>query len=531
MSTQKTQKTTPPIVLAILDGWGIAPPSKGNAIALAKTPVMDELKKKYAYTELRAHGKHVGLPAHQDGNSEAGHINLGAGRVIEQDSVEISHAIETGTFFKNSAFIAAIDHANNNKSNLHLMGLLSQKQSAHVDPNHLLALLLLCRQKKVKNVFIHLFTDGRDSQKFIAVNLVNQLQKELLPSEQIASIMGRFYSMDRKKSWENIEKAYNALVLGEDPYFPTPEAAILAAYNKGESDEFITPSLITNEYEKSGKSGHKSSRPKVIISNNDSIIFFNLRSDRAREITKTFTQKDFNKKNPGSFVRKKVLKNLCFAAMADFGPDLDNILTAFPSQDLKSTLPIMMSDYKQIYIAETEKYAHVTYFFNGGYPDPIAGEERFMISSPQVKSYDEAPAMSANKITSKVVADLRKKSYNFITLNFANPDMVAHTGNLKAGVKAVEVIDRCIGQIHKQILSDKGTLIITADHGNIEEMINLKTGEIDTKHSINPVPFILVSEKFKRKKLKDGGVLGDVAPTILEIAGIDKPKEMRKGML
>jgi len=526
----KSKSTKPPIILAILDGWGIAPPDKGNAVTLAKTPVIIELAKKYSSTELHAYGKHVGLPDKQDGNSEAGHINLGSGRIVSQDSVEVTKAIQSGVFFKNPAFLACLDHIKKNKSNLHLIGLLSGEQSAHVNPEHLLALLSLARKKSIKNIYLHLFTDGRDSQKFIAPKYLDKLEKNLKSNEKIATIMGRYYAMDRKKNWENIKKAYDAMVYGKGLYFATPREAILRAYNQGENDEFVSPSIIASKGEQCAKSGSKNCTPRALISGGDGIIFFNLRSDRAREITKTFTQKNFTKMNPGSFMRKKDLKNLCFVAMTDFGPDLNDILTAFPSPDLKNTLPILMSDYKQLYVAENEKYAHVTYFFNGGYADAVAGEARIMVRSPELKSYDEKPEMSAYEVAQVIVDNLKNKIYNFITVNFANPDMVAHTGNLKAGIKAVEVVDECVGKLYNQVIKDQGIMLVTADHGNIEEMINLKTNEIDTKHSINPVPFILASEKLKNKKLKSDGILGDVAPTILDLAGIDKPKEMRQGL-
>lgn len=514
--------TKPPIILAILDGWGIAAPSKGNAVTLAKTPVMDKLTRKYSHTQLHAHGKYVGLPKGQDGNSEAGHINLGAGRIIEQDSVEITRAIQSGVFFKNPAFMACLDHVKKNKSDLHLIGLLSGEQSAHVDPNHLLALLSLTRQKNVKNTYLHLFTDGRDSQKFIAPKFLDKLEKNLKPNEQIATIMGRYYAMDRKKNWENIKKAYDAMVNGQGLRFATPKEAILQAYNKGEDDEFVSPSVIIPKGKK-----HQS----ALISGGDGIIFFNLRSDRAREITKTFTQKNFNKMNPGAFSRKKDLKNLCFVAMTDFGPDLDDVLTAFPSRDIENTLPMLMRDYKQIYTSENEKYAHVTYFFNGGYANAVAAEDRIMVRSPEVRSYDEKPEMSAYDVAQVIIDNLKNKIYDFVTVNFVNPDMIGHTGNLKAGIKAVSAVDECVGKLYRQVMKDKGAMIVTADHGNIEEMINLKTNEIDTKHSTNPVPFILVSNKLRKKKLKLGGVLADVAPTVLELAGVNKPKEMRRGLL
>ncbi len=516
MAKKEQKNNNLPMILIILDGWGIARPSRGNAIALAKTPVMDGLIKKYPNTELCAYGKCVGLPPAQDGNSEAGHMNIGAGRVVEQDAVRIGKSINNSTFFKNPAFIEAIRHVQKNKSKLHLMGMLSNGMSAHSDPDHLLALLTLIKGYNLKEVYLHLFTDGRDSPKYAALKLIEAMQRDYLEHECIATIIGRFYAMDRKKKWQRTEFAYNTLVSGKGLKAKSPQAAITEAYNRGESDEFIQPYIIT-----------KKGKPLPRIKDNDAVIFFNLRSDRARQLAKVFVQKEFNKINPGSFKRKKVFKNLKFIAMAGFGPDLDNILTAFPSIDLQQTLPMQLADLRQLYISETEKYAHVTYFFNGGYADPVAGEHRISVPSPDVKSYDETPVMSSADLTDVVLDNLKNRKYDFTMLNFAAPDMIGHTGNLQAGIKCCGEVDKYLGKIVNTYLKIKGTVVITADHGNIEEMINLKTGEIDVEHSTNHVPFILVNEKLKDKvKLNNNGVLGDIAPTILELMGREKPREM-----
>lgn len=534
---QKNKKTNNnlPMILIILDGWGIAKPSEGNAVILAKTPSLDGLVKKYPNTQLCAHGKCVGLPAHQDGNSEAGHMNIGAGRIVVQEAVKIAKSIDDGTFLKNTAFIEAIKHVQKNKSKLHLIGMLSNGMSAHSDPKHILALLNIAREHKIKKVYLHLFTDGRDSPKYAALKLIEAIQRDYLKyNEYIATIIGRFYAMDRKKKWERLEMAYNALVLGKGIEAKSPQAAITEAYNKGESDEFIQPYIIT-----------KKSKPLPRIGDGDSVVFFNLRSDRARQLAKVFVQKKFSKSNPDSFVRKKVLKNLKFVAMTDFGPDLDSILTAYPSVDLRQTLPMQLADLSQLYITETEKYAHVTYFFNGGYADPVAGESRVVIASPDVRCYDETPAMKSadlakiviNNLTGRRdmrISPLLKKGtkiaagkYDFTVLNFAAPDMIGHTGNLKAGIECCHQVDKYLGAIVKAYLKIKGTILVTADHGNIEEMINSETGEIDTEHSINPVPFIVVNEKLKNKiRLCKNGALSDIAPTILELLGRKKPKEM-----
>ncbi|MCG2701365.1 2,3-bisphosphoglycerate-independent phosphoglycerate mutase [Candidatus Parcubacteria bacterium] len=531
---QKNQNNNLPMILIILDGWGISKPSRGNAITLSKTPNLDKMIKDYPNTKLCAYGKCVGLPPTQDGNSEAGHINIGAGRVVEQDAVKICKTINNGTFFKNPAFLEAIRHVEKNKSALHLMGMLSNGMSAHSDPDHLLALITLARGYNVKKVYLHLFTDGRDSPQYAALKLIESVQRSYLINERVATVMGRFYAMDRKKKWGRAEKAYDALVLGRGKTAKSPQDAITKAYNSGENDEFIQPYVIESN-----------GRQLPRINDGDSVIFFNLRSDRARQLAKVFVQYDFNKINPGAFKRKKVLKDLKFVAMTDFGPDLDGILSAYPSADLKATLPMVLRDLKQLYIAEKEKHSHITYFFNGGYARPVAGESRIILESPDVRSYDETPAMNSAGLTDAVIKNLTPQppllirrgggakrqgigwKYDFTVLNFAAPDMVAHTGNLQAGIECCKHIDKHLSRIVNAYLAREGTVIITSDHGNIEEMVNLETGEIDTEHSSNPVPFIIVNKKLKNKiKLKKEGILGDIAPTALELMGMEKPKEM-----
>lgn len=514
-------KTTPPLILVILDGWGITEANAGNAITLAKTPTMDSLLKKYPNTKLYAHGKYAGLPEDQVGNSEAGHMNIGAGRLIEQDSVKVSSGIKDGTFFKNSAFLGAIRHTRKMKSKMHIMGMLSNGQSPHSDPKHLIALMNLMKKNRVDKVYLHLFTDGRDSPKYASLQLVDDMQKHFFNNEKIATIMGRFYAMDRKKKWERTEKAYNALVLNKGKYADSAQSAITESYNRGESDEYIEPYII-------GADNGRESR----IDNGDSVIFFNLRSDRSRQLAKVFVQNNFSEMNPDSFARGKQLEHVYFVAMTDFGPDLDEILTAFPGLDLKSTLPMCLTPLRQLYIAETEKYAHVTYFFNGGYSGKVDDEVQYMIDSPDVKSYDETPAMSSDALTKKVISNLGQKSgehkFDFTLLNFAAPDMVGHTGNLQAAIQCCETVDSCVAKIVDAYLAVGGTVVITADHGNIEEMINLKTGEIYTEHTTNQVPFVIVDKGIlnKKIKLKQNGILGDIAPTVLKLFDIEKPKEM-----
>jgi 2,3-bisphosphoglycerate-independent phosphoglycerate mutase len=500
-----------PMILVILDGWGITNPSVGNAITLAKTPTMDLLAKKFPHTALHAHGKYVGLPINQVGNSEAGHMNIGAGRVVEQDAVKIDRSVADGTFYKNTAFKEAIAHVKKNKSSLHLMGMLSNGMSPHSDLKHLSALIKLAREKKIEKIYLHLFTDGRDSPQHESLKILGDLKKLIKSNSKsnvkIATLMGRFYAMDRKKEWSRTQAAYNALVLGKGMMAHDAEAAIVESYNRDETDEFIKPYVIN-------KNG--------LIKSNDGVIFFNLRSDRARQLAKVFVQKNFTKRNPGSFVRKVNLENLCFVTMTDFGPDLDGILSAYPGADLSSTLPIVLSDLSQLYIAESEKFAHVTYFFNGGYAGKINGEDHFVIPSPSVSSYDETPEMKSKELTKKILSNLKINKYEFTVLNFAASDMVAHTGNLEAAIKCCEILDKCVKKITDAYLAKGGTVLITADHGNIEEMINLKTGEVDTEHSTYPVPFILVNKNLRKAELISGGSLCDITPTILDIIGKKK---------
>jgi 2,3-bisphosphoglycerate-independent phosphoglycerate mutase len=521
MAHKEKGKNNLPLILVILDGWGITEPSRGNAISLASTPTIDGLIKKYPNTLLSAHGKYAGLPDGQVGNSEAGHMNIGAGRLVEQDSVIISKSIGDGTFYKNPAFLGAVRHISKMKSRLHLVGMLSNGQSPHSDPGHLIALIELARKNKIKDVYLHLFTDGRDSPKYASLQLIDNLQAKYLKKEKIVTLMGRYYGMDRTKKWDRTELAYDALVLGKGSKAKTPQEAITRSYNSGNSDEYIEPYIIDDK-EGEGR-----------INDGDSVILFNLRSDRSRQLSKVFVQKQFYKMNPGSFRRGKQLKHLYFVAMTDFGPDLDDIITAFPSVDIKNTLPVLLKDYRQLYLAETEKYAHVTYFFNGGYSGTVANEVQELIDSPDVKSYDQTPAMSSVELTERALEYVREGNkaknwrYDVVVLNFAAPDMIGHTGNLKAGIACCEEVDRCLGRIVKAYMAVEGTVLVTADHGNIEMMINPETEEIFTEHTTNKVPFIMVNDGLIKHKLKKNGILGDIAPTVLDILNIKKPIDMK----
>ena len=497
----------------ILDGWGIGLRNKTNAIWLAKTPAFDYLSKKYPYCELVAHGNAVGLENHQVSGSETGHMNIGSGRIVEQDSRKISESINTGTFFHNPAFLGAINHVKKNNSDLHLMGLLGNMDSPHMNPYHLEALLLLAKKNNIPNIYIHFFTDGRDSYPNSAIDHIREWKKRIydIGTGQIATLVGRFYAMDRAKNWKRLEVAYNLLVSSKGEKYRNSEDAIKKNYQKGIADEYIKPSVIMGN-----------GKPIARIKNNDAVIFYNLRSDRARQFTKLFVlEKSSETKLP-----LPRLKNLYFVAMTDFGPDLP-VHTAFYSHSLNGTLPVAFKDLRQLYIAETEKFAHVTYFLNGGYADPIAGEDRLMVPSLIVENYAKKPEMSAGEITQKILDSLKRNAYDFIAVNFANADMVGHTGNIQAAVKAVETVDKCIAKLYKEIKKQNGTLVITADHGNADCMWDKKARLPMTFHTKNPVPFVVCADKLRGKRLKSGGVLGNIAPTLCDIMGIDKLKEMK----
>ena len=515
--TQKKKGNTPTLLI-ILDGYGLSKPgARGSAITSETSPNIFGYMKEYAFSKLTAHGEAVGLFPGQQGNSEAGHFNIGAGRVVEQDLVHISHSIQDGTFFKNTAFDQAYFHAKKYKTAVHVMGLLTNNHSAHARPEHLYAMLEYFRKKKHDKVFLHLFTDGRDSPPHSAIRFLRELRDYMKNGEQVATVMGRHYAMDRNKNWERTERAYDALVMGVGRcgMAETAEDAISQAYNRGESDEYICPTIIV-----------KDSKPVGPIQDNDVIFFYNARSDRARQLTKAFVQRDFVKMNPGAFERKSIPQNTRFVAMTDFGPDLPGVLTAFPSPDIENCLAKAIGEsYDQLYISETEKYAHVTFFLNGGYPEPINGEERYLVKSDNIKSFENQPEMAAEHVTDEIIERIESGENDFICVNFPNVDMVGHTGNLAAAKKAVRFTDRQVGRLVDTMLANGGQVMITADHGNAEEMYNPKTHEPMTEHSTNPVPCVVISKKMKGKTLEDGS-LADVAPTLLKLMGIKKPEEM-----
>lgn len=514
-SAAKPMSKSGPVVLVVLDGWGIAPKGPSNAVATARTPFFDAARRKYPNTTLQSHGRYVGLLPDQEGNSEAGHMNIGAGRVVRQDIVTVTEAIRDKTFFKNTAFKEPIKHVQKYGSKVHLMGLMSNGNSAHASPEHLFALLKLMEDEGVEQVRLHLFTDGRDSPPFSATRLLHEVEKHLRPGQHIASVMGRFYAMDRNKLWNRTELAYNCIVSGEGLVAPNAHTAILRGYNRGESDEFIIPTVIVDDKH----------MPIGTVGHDEAVFFFNLRSDRARQITKSLVQEDFEKRNDGSFKRKRVPKDTQFTAMSEFGPDLEHVLTAYPSAEIQNGLTASLVAYRQFYIAESEKYAHVTYFMNGGHADPHFGEERMRVPSQFVAHHDSKPEMRAAAITDEVLRRIKSDMHDFICINFANADMVGHTGNFKATVFAVEVVDACLARLADAVLAKGGTLLITGDHGNAEAKTNLETGEIMTEHTSNPVPFVIVSERLRKTRIGDG-MLADVAPTILDIMDVPKPADM-----
>lgn len=505
-------------LLIILDGFGLADPKvEGNAITPETAPYIFSYMKEYASSTLRTSGVDVGLFPGQKGNSEAGHLNIGTGRIVKQDLVRISEEIHSGTFFKNEAFKQALYHAKKYRTNVHIFGLLSDGNSAHAYPEHFHAMLEYLRREGQQKVFLHLFTDGRDSSPHSALTFLHEMRGHMLGHEKIATLMGRFYAMDRNKNWDRTKLAYDTIVSGKAPHMVTSaEEAIEQAYNRGEVDEYISPTIITED-----------GKPRATIKDNDVIFFINARSDRARQLTKAFVQPDFRKKNPGAFHRSTLPKNIRFVAMTDFGPDLPDVFTAFPSPDVDNALAKAIGEhYEQLYISETEKYAHVTYFINGGYAEPINGEKRELIKSSPIRSYADQPGMHSDQVTKKILSYMKKDTYNFVCVNFPNADMVGHTGNVAAAKEAVTLVDGHVRELVDATLAKDGQVLIVADHGNAEEMINSETGEMVTEHTANPVPCIRISKAAKgAKKMRDGS-LADVAPTLLKMMNIPAPEDM-----
>ncbi len=493
-------------MLMILDGFGMRSESKGNAIKAADTPALDHIFETYPHTTLKACGLDVGLPDGQMGNSEVGHLNIGAGRIVYQDLTMITKAIEDGGFFRNEAILAAMDHAKSNDSTLHLLGLLSDG-GVHSHIDHLMALIDMAKKEGVKKLCIHCFLDGRDVPPRCALKYMDQLYAHMEETGlgTVGIVSGRYYAMDRDKRWERLEKAYDAMIGEEALHAPTGQAAIEAAYERDENDEFVLPTIVDGA---------------LPVSDGDAMIMFNFRPDRAREITRAFVDKDFD-----GFTRKKVVENLKYVCMTQYDASMPNVSLAYPPETPENTLGVYLSSLElmQLRIAETEKYAHVTFFFNGGVEEPSEGEHRILVPSPKVATYDLQPEMSAPQVTEKVLEAIYSSYYDVIILNFANADMVGHTGVMDAAVKAIEALDKCVPKIVEAVLATDGQILLTADHGNADEMI-AEDGSPMTAHSLSDVPLVHIAKE--PKPLSEGGRLCDIAPTLLTLMGLDVPPEM-----
>lgn len=500
-----------PLVLVILDGWGISSRVEDNAIARANTPNYKSFLAEYPHCALVCSGEDVGLPEGQMGNSEVGHLNIGAGRVVYQELTRITRAIRDGSFFKNEVLLDAVNHAKKDNKALHLMGLLSDG-GVHSHINHLFALLDLAAQENMRTVFVHAFLDGRDVPPANAREYFEPLGRKLsgLGFGATATVMGRYYAMDRDRRWDRTERAYNAMVFAEGIQAGNPMEAVELGYGRDETDEFIQPTVIMD-----GAGG-----PVARVSDGDAVIFFNFRPDRARQITRAFVDRDFT-----GFTRRQGYPKVHFTCMTLYDRTIEAPV-AFKPQVLHNTLGEVLSKngIKQLRLAETEKYAHVTFFFNGGVEEPNPGEDRILVPSPKVATYDQKPEMSAGEVTENFLEQLRSGKYGVIIMNYANPDMVGHTGDMAAAVKAIETVDICLGKVVRAVLEKDGTVLITADHGNADVMKD-EEGHAHTAHTTNPVPFIMIRRDTAGITLRDGR-LEDIAPTILHLLGIPKPEEM-----
>ncbi|MDD5922387.1 MAG: 2,3-bisphosphoglycerate-independent phosphoglycerate mutase [Eubacteriales bacterium] len=507
MSTKK------PSMILIMDGFGLNPNTYGNAIRQADTPNLDRIFNTYPNSTLEASGRPVGLPDGQMGNSEVGHLNIGCGRIVYQSLTLITKAIEEKTFFKNEALNKAMDHVLSNHSTLHLIGLLSDG-GVHSELSHLFALIDLAKSRHVEKLAVHCFLDGRDVPPRCAEKYLSMLSDKLSSAGigRIATISGRYYAMDRDSRWNRIELAYDAMTLGEGRKAENWKQAMEAAYGNDENDEFVVPTVLSEVPDEAAPCGR--------VEDGDSMIMFNFRPDRARQITRAFVDPSFS-----GFARKKEIKDLCYVCMTEYDHSMPNVEVAYPPIHYKNTLGEVLANQglRQLRIAETEKYAHVTFFFNGGVEEPNPGEDRILVPSPKVATYDLQPEMSADIITEKVIEQIQQDKFDAVILNFANADMVGHTGIMSAAVKAIETLDRCVPQIAKAILEKDGQILLTADHGNADVMLDAD-GNTVTSHSLNPVPLIHISNH--PKKLKERGKLADIAPTFLTLLGIPVPEEM-----
>ncbi|MFH1405497.1 MAG: 2,3-bisphosphoglycerate-independent phosphoglycerate mutase [Patescibacteria group bacterium] len=518
------QNTKKPVVLMIIDGFGVAPDYEGNSISRAKTPVFDKLIRKYPTMTIRASGEEVGLSWGQMGNSEVGHLNIGAGRVYYQTLPRIDKSISSGEFLKNEMFLNAMAHVEKNGGTLHLVGLVSQGRVHSMD-SHCHALLDLAKTQKCKDVVVHAFLDGRDTLYNSGIDFVASLENKMkkIKLGRIGSLSGRYYAMDRDHVWDRTQKAYNAIVSKAPVVAEDAITAVKESYKKEVYDEEFVPTTIVSKGE-----------PVGLVKEGDSIIFFNFRPDRMRQLSKAFILDDFK------FFPCKKFNDLFIVTMAEYEEGLTKNV-AFPPERIEMPLAQVISEagLTQLHIAETQKYAHVTFFINGTYEKPFEGEDRILVPSPRVESFADAPQMGAYEISEKLVKDLKAGLHDFYVVNYANPDMVAHTGNLEATKKAVEITDECIGKVVDATLKMDGIVLITADHGNAEEMLNLRTGDIDKEHSTNPVPFVIVGNQYEGQTSSSGevpdgdlslvppvGMLADVAPTVLSMLGVKKPSQM-----
>ncbi len=506
-----------PIVLTVLDGWGYSPATNGNAIALARKPNYDSIVKKFTNVLIHTSGPSVGLPDNQMGNSEVGHLNIGAGRIVQMDITRLDAKISSGEFFREPLLVKAMEHGRAHQ--LHIMGLVSDG-GVHSHIQHLFALLEMAKRNKVERVFIHAFTDGRDTPPNSGLGFLQQLEKKMaeLHVGQIATVSGRYYAMDRDNRWERIQRAYDAVVHGHSELkFADPLAAIKASYEHLVTDEFVVPVVITQT-----PSEGASPSPCATIRDDDAVIVFNFRADRARQMTRALAEPGFKQ-----FADPSRPKNLFYVGMTQYEKTWPWLQYVQGAEKLEHILAQVFGDmgFRNLRCAETEKYAHVTYFFNGGIEKAYPGEERILVPSPKVPTYDLQPEMSAAGVTDTVVKAISKGDFDAIIMNFANADMVGHTGKLEAAIKAVETVDECLGRIHQALAPRGGAWIITADHGNAETMIDPRTGGPHTYHTTNPVPFILLTENDKLR-LRSGGSLRDVAPTMLGVLSIPAPKEM-----
>jgi 2,3-bisphosphoglycerate-independent phosphoglycerate mutase len=509
-----------PFVLVIMDGWGINPRKEGNAIALARTPNIDRLAREWPHTSIRASGEAVGLPEGQMGNSEVGHQNIGAGKRVLQDYTRVSESIKDGTFFQNPAFLKAIEHVKKNGSRLHICGLLGDG-GVHAHETHLEALLQLAHMHDIEQVYVHSFTDGRDTSPTGGIEFMRLLEARAREiggehPARVATVSGRYYAMDRDNRWDRTALAYFAMTKGEGLRASSATAAIQQSYDKGVTDEFIVPTVVMEE-----------DHPVAVVRAGDALIHYNFRPDRARQLTKAFVMQELPPQAGGKFNRGPLLHDLVYVMMTEYEVGLDAEV-AYRADEVEMPLARVISEHglRQFHTAETEKYAHVTYFINGRRETPYPGEDRLLVPSPKVPTYDLQPEMSAAGVTDTAIERIRSGQYDLVIMNYANADMVGHTGVIEAAIKAVEAVDTGVGRVVEATLAAGGGLLITADHGNAEQLIYYDTGKPMTAHTTNPVPLYLVVPQFAHARLRTDGILADVAPTILQIMGIPQPKDM-----